>query len=402
MVSWKPGSAACEHGLLSIGNVSAPASPLLQSVCAIPFIATAIGTLAGPPVSTQGGYTLQESISARSTGVAVASLAQHGSAAYLNGTIGTNASFSIAFSAGVSPLQVNISVSLLSSGVNRVFLCFSSDAKEGIVGLGTQYSRWNLKGASMPILITEQGVGRGIEPLTWTLNTFGEGSGGNWHTSYGASPLFYTTRGRGFVLEGGDSTSVYGFNFTVADVLELSAWITDPRGALALTLCAIAAPTPSDFIREATVHTGRMQPLPAWTQTGAIVGFEGGTAAVRNITARLVAHNVPIAALWLQVWLGVVHHGVKLSVLIILISSSHLNSVVVACRTGAEWTSRPQARGCGGIGRCVNSFRPPVAIAVTLPVPCVMCPVCGTSAAVYMFGVRPHRLTLCTTRTGPS
>jgi hypothetical protein len=52
---------------------------------------------------------------------------------------------------------------------------------------------------------------------------------------------------------------------------------------------------------QVTLHTGRMQPLPAWTQTGAIVGYQGGTDAVRNITAQLALHGVPVAGMWLQV-----------------------------------------------------------------------------------------------------
>ena len=38
---------------------------------------------------------------------------------------------------------------------------------------------------------------------------------------------------------------------------------------------------------------------------GLVAGFEGGTEAVRNITAQLVEHGVPVAAMWLQDWSGV-------------------------------------------------------------------------------------------------
>ena len=80
-------------------------------------------------------------------------------------------------------------------------------------------------------------------------------------------------------------------------------WISPGVAVLECIVYLVAAPTPADHMREITLHTGRMSPLPAWTQTGAVVGFEGGTQAVLNITAQLAAHGVPVAAMWLQVYL---------------------------------------------------------------------------------------------------
>jgi len=41
-----------------------------------------------------------------------------------------------------------------------------------------------------------------------------------------------------------------------------------------------------DLITEITAVTGRMQPLPEWTQRGAIVGLEGGTEEIVDISKR--------------------------------------------------------------------------------------------------------------------
>ena len=62
---------------------------------------------------------------------------------------------------------------------------------------------------------------------------------------------------------------------------------------------------PLDGIRMITETTGRQQPLPQWVSgQGAIVGYEGGTAAVRALHAKLKAANVSVAGYWLQDWSG--------------------------------------------------------------------------------------------------
>eukprot|EP00658_Telonema_sp_P-2_P082766 TRINITY_DN8806_c0_g1_i2.p1 TRINITY_DN8806_c0_g1~~TRINITY_DN8806_c0_g1_i2.p1 ORF type:complete len:482 (+),score=97.42 TRINITY_DN8806_c0_g1_i2:900-2345(+) len=48
-----------------------------------------------------------------------------------------------------------------------------------------------------------------------------------------------------------------------------------------------------------------MQALPDWTGEGAIVGYEGGSQAVRWLWDRLRDVSVPVAGFWLQDWSGV-------------------------------------------------------------------------------------------------
>lgn len=50
---------------------------------------------------------------------------------------------------------------------------------------------------------------------------------------------------------------------------------------------------------------GRQQPLPAWTQSGVIIGLEGGTQNVSAHVDALIAGNVQIAGIWLQDWVGI-------------------------------------------------------------------------------------------------
>jgi len=59
-----------------------------------------------------------------------------------------------------------------------------------------------------------------------------------------------------------------------------------------------------DLVTEITSITGRMQPLPDWTQDGAVVGVEGGTEAVKSLANTLInsQFELPIAAFWIQDW----------------------------------------------------------------------------------------------------
>ena len=66
----------------------------------------------------------------------------------------------------------------------------------------------------------------------------------------------------------------------------------------------IAAETPLGRIEEYTKYAGRMPAPPMWARRGAIVGYEGGTAAVLDLYNKLIAAKVAVAAFWLQDWTG--------------------------------------------------------------------------------------------------
>ena len=212
--------------------------------------------------------------------------------------------------------------------LNQVFLRYALDGDEAIYGFGHQYSYTNLRGRSVPVFSTEQGIGRGLEPITAILNTFGGGSGGNWHTTYSAVPQYVSSKMRSVFLE---NTEVAYFDSTATNAAEWSVikpyQYDDARsrgsggssGSNSTTTTIIsssssssmqvagrilAGQSPVELIEQFTLWAGRMQPLPPWSQNGAIVGYEGGTATVRSLWRQLQAFDVPIAAFWLQDWSG--------------------------------------------------------------------------------------------------
>lgn len=59
--------------------------------------------------------------------------------------------------------------------------------------------------------------------------------------------------------------------------------------------------SPCELIERFTETIGRQPELPEWIISGAIVGMQGGTEAVRHIWNELKAYELPISAFWLQV-----------------------------------------------------------------------------------------------------
>ena len=63
--------------------------------------------------------------------------------------------------------------------INTIIIKFQTPSNEKIFGLGVQYSVRNLKGLVVPVLSSEQGIGRGLEPLTKLLNALRDSGGTN-------------------------------------------------------------------------------------------------------------------------------------------------------------------------------------------------------------------------------
>lgn len=129
------------------------------------------------------------------------------------------------------------------------------------------------------------------------------------------------------------------FDLRDDDSVVIEAWSHSLRGRILYGSSLLS------LITEITAYTGRMKALPAWTQTGAIVGMQGGTEVVlKNLdklrlndsvinkllsystnndnllatklsTAKLPAtklsandsHAPPLAGVWLQDWVGQRH-----------------------------------------------------------------------------------------------
>lgn len=206
--------------------------------------------------------------------------------------------FSVDFHLNIEPKDTDV--------VDRLYISASSPQEEKVFGHGMQYSSINHKGKKVPIFISEQGIGRGLEPITGFLNTFVGGAGGNTFTTYGSKPIFMSDMHRGAMLFNSEAM-IFDWSAEKDKAVEIEVWNKNQQRHAPVDGRLFYWPnSPMEFVEMLTEYTGRMSPLPSWSQEGAIIGLEGGSDMVNENMNTLISNNVAIKGLWLQDWTG--HH----------------------------------------------------------------------------------------------
>jgi alpha-glucosidase (family GH31 glycosyl hydrolase) len=177
---------------------------------------------------------------------------------------------------------------------DRVYLTYASDPEEHFFGFGTQYTYFDLKGRKVPIFIQEQGIGRGEQPVTWAVDWQAD-AGGSPYTSSASVPHYMTSEMRSLFLENYEYSS---FDLREEDRVQIEVFSSRMRGQI------LNGKSPAGLIEQYTEYSGRMRPLPEWILSGAVVGLQGGTQKVLDLSERLEALDTPVAAFWLQDWVG--------------------------------------------------------------------------------------------------
>lgn len=105
-------------------------------------------------------------------------------AVYLQGNLCSKVSFSIHFKAihlkfqGTEYSYLDFSVEMVeNSFYNQIRFTYGCERDEQFYGFGAQYSKFNMKGVRLPVFLSEQGVGRGLQPLTKILDALSPGAG---------------------------------------------------------------------------------------------------------------------------------------------------------------------------------------------------------------------------------
>ena len=118
-------------------------------------------------------------------------------------------------------------------------------------------------------------------------------------TTYAPKATYITNKNRGLIL---DQSYISIFNLTttfvkppvslgaVLEFVTIESWSTTLQGAL------LDGDSWLELIGNTTSITGRVKrPLPPWSQTGAVVGLEGGTTNVTREVQQLVDAGVPVS-----------------------------------------------------------------------------------------------------------
>lgn len=181
------------------------------------------------------------------------------------------------------------------SAFNRIFLTYASAPEERFFGFGEQFSYFDMKGKRVPIWVSEQGVGRGDQPITLGANLTHGGAGGTPFTTYAPVPFYITSQMRAVLLQ---NSEYLVFDLERPERVQVQAFARD------LSLLLFSGKTPRDILHTYTNFLSAPPHLPEWVYAGAIVGMQGGTERVRQVYAELKARQVPISAFWLQDWVG--------------------------------------------------------------------------------------------------
>lgn len=203
--------------------------------------------------------------------------------------------FEVAFEV-VSPKTLRMSATIHGGEFNRILINLASKRDEKIFGFGSQMTRLDMKGRKLLVLSQEQGHGRGRFPLSPVGDWVVPQAVGDWSTTYASIPYFMTDSGRGLVSE----TNEHAY----FDMVNLERIRLQQEGKQ-ISVRLMCDDSPLGIIEELTTYTGRMPPLPAWTQMGVVLSAQGGQGAAEIALSKGLSSRVPVAGLWLQDWVGV-------------------------------------------------------------------------------------------------
>ncbi len=292
VLSWEP----LQGGILTVTHRAEPARVIWSTVRGLNFVGAAQGR--EHIRESRGAYTVRDALKVLCNKQTIEELRQVDGQVIVSGTLqcsraSRRVKYTLVFQEQL-PNQLAFKLVLADPSYNRTYLTYATDREEHFFGFGVQSTYFDLKGRRLPIFVTEQGIGRGLQPLTTVMNLWG-GAGGSWYTSYAVAPHYITSRLRSLFLENYEYAV---FDLRDANIARIEVFADHLDGRI------LYGGSPGQLIAEYTSIAGRMRPLPQWTQEGAIVGIQGGTAAVRETYERLDAAGTPVAALWLQDWVG--------------------------------------------------------------------------------------------------
>jgi alpha-glucosidase len=284
-------------GALSVWHRDEPERALWRAGASTPALTSAASEVT--ITESRGSFTVDVARSSRCELSRIESLEADGDAVLVRGVFSDCArTFTLRFSAlSERRLEFVATTTMSDDGPPHALLtlAWESRADEAFFGFGAQYSVLDMKGRNLPIWCQEQGHGRGLEPITETLNELSPGSGGQWHTSYTCVPYTLSSRGYGLVL---DHHEYIEFDLREPDSARVMVNAPAMRGQL------LYGANPAEIVETYTEYSGRMSPLPEWSQSGAIVRSYGGSAAAFARVEALKAVDGALAALWIEDWVG--------------------------------------------------------------------------------------------------
>jgi hypothetical protein len=190
--------SAVINPLIEVSLISDPSQILWKTTGNGPFIRAAYGT-STPPPNNNGNYQVEETVESHTeelsidpTSISVSRSNDELSFAGQLNKVGNDYDFYFSFSLVPSShgltedqyqLNFNFNITTIEEDpINRVYLTYWCESDENFYGFGESFTYFNLNGRNVPILVSEQGLGRGLEPITsyYNDNQNTTGAGGYW------------------------------------------------------------------------------------------------------------------------------------------------------------------------------------------------------------------------------
>ncbi len=279
---------------LTISHTANPSKTLWQTVKENGFIAAAETEYTFE--ESRGSFTLEQEISDITSLQEVLGFQKNGNKIELLSSIASDnhtLNATLTFES-YADNQLSFCLSFDDPLYNRGYLQYASDVDEAFFGFGEQCSFFNHKGNVVPILVNEQGIGRGDieDPL---ISLFLGASTGDEYTSYKVAPQYISSNLNSLFLENYEYSI---FDLSADDKVEIECFSSEMKGRI------LYGEDPAALIEEYTAYCGLMRKLPDWILEGAILGMQGGTDKVYRVWNDLKEENTPLAAFWLQDWEG--------------------------------------------------------------------------------------------------
>lgn len=200
------------------------------------------------------------------------------------------------WSLGFTPTEKGLEFSFKTRGFDEVRFSFASEKEESFYGFGEQFTFLDMSGKAFPLVVSEQGVGRGAQPLSTLVNLVIPDAAGDDYTTYAPMPVFITSLGRAAAFL---KNTIYHFDVKKKKKNTVSV---DVYGNV-FSGVLFSAKTPLELIEKHTAVTGRLRPLPDFAYD-AVLGIRGGRKVAEEVLDKCIAHGAPVKSVWIEDWQG--------------------------------------------------------------------------------------------------